>query len=177
MLIQIKCRTFFIIFLLFLSSTIFASECGGIGYLRERIKDCNQEYSNEFELISRLKNGKTFWFDKNTKLAWHYPFASSMATGDYSEIKKLCKRPYRLPSSTQLKNLTSYNSLPFKLETNKVIIKKRRTGTNYQNIFDYYYDFNLKKRKSNRSRQSDMTKYHILCVADLENYFLLERTR
>ena len=148
-----------------------------MGYVKNRISDCNEKFGNNFELISRINNGKTFWYDKNTKLAWHYPFASSMATGDYLEIKKICKRPYRLPTTSQVKKIVKYNSLPFNLETGKVILRKRRTGVTYQNIFDYYYDLNLKKRRSNRSNRSDSSKYHILCVADLENYFLLERTR
>lgn len=174
---------FLVLFLSINSLESYASKCGLHGSVDMRLNDCNQSFDSNFRLLSDLNN-LTFWYDNNTKLTWHYPFASSIARGDYSQIKDFCKKPYNLPYASQLKVLAKYNSLPFELNSKKVIIRKRKGGSvnsyssfhNYY-VFDFYYDFEKKKRKRNRARKSDQNKYQIVCVADLENYFLFEGER
>jgi hypothetical protein len=171
---------FILSFLCFSTNSIavnsIAASCGESGFVNERLGDCNESFFENFSLLTR-SGSKTFWYDKNTQLAWYAPNHGALEISSYHEIKKSCQKPYRLPRLKQLKQLANYAELPLGLKRDSIVLKRRatsRVGSGSVDMFSHYYNLKEKKSKRNRARSRNKDVHSILCVATLEGYFLFK---
>lgn len=171
----------FSIFLVFSSFGESPDDCGLVGDVESRLKDCNEKINDEFSILTRIQN-KLFYYQHKTKLTWYSPEQTMNAHVNYFELTSICKKPYYLPRLKELELILENKNLPFKFISNEVILKnfsvygvKKQGGAVVReklDVFQHYYDLAKAKRRRNTFRKKDERKYQIFCVADLKNYHL-----
>ncbi len=81
---------YFIIFIFILSFSLHASDCGKVGSIDQRIKDCsNNKYFNKNFLILTKDKNREFLYEIGTNNSWSYEVESyKECVGIYNKPKK-----------------------------------------------------------------------------------------
>ncbi len=167
------------LFIIFsIKATFGQDDCGLFGTVENRIKNCAVKYNDDFELLSKV-SGKMFWYDRSTGLSWHSPRVLTVSNGSYKEIKKRCVRPYRLASLSKLKKVLQKDNPIERLSDFFVVRNFHTSRSKYDPNRDFvkkYFNFKTGRSTKNPTKKT-IEDFQILCVADLENLYLFERSR